>query len=37
LNARYLSGGIDGWAKAGRPVQPKTDGIGVRDEHKPAS
>ncbi|HEY6355832.1 MAG TPA: Fe-Mn family superoxide dismutase, partial [Burkholderiaceae bacterium] len=25
LNARYLSGGIDGWTKAGRPVQPKAD------------
>ena len=23
LNARYLSGGIDGWQKAGRPVVPK--------------
>jgi Fe-Mn family superoxide dismutase len=25
LNARYLSGGIDGWQKAGRAVEPKGD------------
>jgi Fe-Mn family superoxide dismutase len=25
LNARYLSGGIDGWQKAGRAVEPKAD------------
>ena len=23
LDARFLSGGIDGWEKAGRPLQPK--------------
>jgi Fe-Mn family superoxide dismutase len=26
LNARYLSGGIDGWQKAGRPVVAKSEG-----------
>jgi Fe-Mn family superoxide dismutase len=25
VNARYLSGGIDAWQKAGRPVQAKKD------------
>jgi Fe-Mn family superoxide dismutase len=25
LKARYLDGGIDGWQKAGRPLEPKTD------------
>ena len=26
LNARYLSGGIDGWQAAGRPLAPKGGG-----------